>query len=127
MADRHNGQIALPEVGEGRMLQVTKATAAHLETALGDFVFLDRLLFGLPRCSPKCLDLMLEHCVVEADGKPVKGAAWPDNVPLEVLAEKSLDAVAWCFRGMSHADWVEKTKAQAAPAGDKNPTNGTEA
>ena len=123
MADKFAGQIPLPEMGAGFHLQANLAAMAELETEFGEFVFVDKLLFGLPRCSPKCLNAFLKHCVFDKDGKHIE-ADWPDGEPLEKLAEKALDALAWSLRGMSHEDWIKSVSE--ADAGE-NPTSATEA
>lgn len=124
MADKFAGQIPLPEAGEGFTLQVRLPAMAALESEFGEFVFIDKLIFALPRLSPKCLQMFLDHCVYNAEGKHVK-AEWPVSEPWEKLAEKCLDALAYASRGKSHEQWV--ADIQTAEAGKENPTNGTEA
>lgn len=123
MADKFAGQVPLPEVGEGFFLQVKLPAMAELETEFGEFVFVDKLIFGLPRCSPKCLTAFLKHCVFDKKGEHVE-AEWPIDAPLEKLAEKALDALAYALRGKSHAEWILSiSEAEKA----ENPTGGTEA
>lgn len=127
MADRVSGKVPLPEVGEGHYLQFTWAAQVAIEAELGEFVYLDKLSFGIPRLSAKCLDLMFSHCV-HVDGKHVRksGADWPEGEPLQGFAEKALDAIALAHRGKTHEEWVKDVQA-SAKAGAENPTSGTAA
>jgi hypothetical protein len=124
MPDRFSGRVLLPECGEGVYLQVTFPAAAALEADLGEFIFVDKLVYGLPRLSPKMLTAMLSHCAFGADGKAAQ-AVWPDDVPLETLANKCLDALSLGLRGKTHAEWVDEIEGARAKATGQNPTDGT--
>lgn len=123
MTDKFAGQVPLPETGAGNYLQVRLAAMAELETEFGEFVFVDRLLFGLPRCSPKCLGAFLKNCVFDKNGNHIE-AEWPVDEPFERLAEKALDALSLAVRGMTHEEWVKSVSEAVA---GENPTDGTAA
>ena len=124
MPDRFSGKVLLPECGEGVYLQVTFPAAAALEAQLGEFVFIDKLVYGLPRLSPAMLNAMLANCTFGSSGK-IDKPEWPDDVPLETLANKCLDALSLGLRGKTHAEWVEEIDGARAKATGQNPTDGT--
>ena len=126
MTDRFSGKVALPECGVGYYLQVTFPAAAALENDLGEFIFIDRLVYGLPRLSPKMLTAMLNHCVFGPGGK-VENPLWPDDVAIDVLANKCLDALSLGLRGKTHAEWVSEMESVRGKVTGQNPTDGTEA
>jgi len=123
MTNRYRGEIAVPELGDGFSMRCDMEAVARIETALGAFEFQQKVLYGAPLCAPSILKLFLDHAIW-LDGKRIK-TAWPDDEPLEKLAQYCLDAFVLSVRGKKHAEWVAEVEAK--PATVENPTQGTPA
>src|SRR5688500_15233772 len=118
MPNKFIGEVDARPFGDGYTIRLDMDGLAKLETEFGEFDFVQKVQIGLAVLSAKYIRAFLAVSLRDGDGKIVK-AAVPDDVPLDVIARKCLDAFALFRYGKDHETWAAETQAKAATA---NPT-----
>ena len=125
-ANKYRAEVDAAEFGKGYTIRLDMDGFGKLETDLGDFTAYERLMWGLPRLSPKCIKAFLAVALRNEQGVVVGDAKMPE-APVTEIARKCHDALCLFLHGKTADEWAEEQAAKAAARSTANPTTGTTA
>lgn len=116
--NRHTGEVALPEAGEGAAIMFTVQAFETLESAYGDD-YIDLIVKGLAKVQVKMYQVVLAATVINGNA-----GAFPFGLRLEEVNIRILDALNLAIYGRTYQeqkDWQEEQMTKRLEGMEQNP------
>ncbi|RJT32801.1 hypothetical protein D3227_25720 [Mesorhizobium waimense] len=129
MANRHLGEVAADEFGNGCVIRLDMDGLARIEEEYGEFTWAPRLYNGLSMVSAVKIRTVLNLALRNNKGTLFLAGgslpSWPTDKPLAPLAKKCQDALTLFIYGKSYDEWQAQPVVEEEDA-DADPKDGAE-